>query len=260
LLNPVLDRAFSPLLGQPTAGRQVTDAVTEAGRYVSDFGGGRRTLGGEVARELRKANVRLNPAATPPAKTLGGEVRRNFEIGANQGELAADVAPFFVAGPGAIPVGRMATRVRPLTKADYRKHPEERAAWLAEPYTGRGHHSWAQAKMLKVEKKLDSLGLGLLSKALARYRESPFNVLKPEGMTNGQFLPLHVGVDPSYHGGNAPKHVDGGRWSAKDLHFAKYPWHLQTWRGIPGPLKARIGGGVVSMQVAADAMADRDDD
>src|SRR5690606_27697338 len=96
-----------------------------------------------------------------------------------------------------------------------------------------------------------------VAKALAKYRESPFNVLRPEGVTNGQFLRTHVAVDPNYHGGKLPKSVNGGRWSAKEWGFEKYDRDRQMWHGAPGPLKARVIGGVLSAGGAADEIGGR---
>jgi hypothetical protein len=70
------------------------------------------------------------------------------------------------------------------------------------------------------------------------YSDSVFNVLKPEGMSRGDFYELHYKVDPSYNGGT----VKGERWNGAELGLKKYGLAGRLWHGSPPPLKARVGG------------------
>jgi hypothetical protein len=95
LLNPA-DRFFSP------PGEAAWDHVIGAGdrfvgyakRAISDPAG----VGKDIRNRLQRADIDLNPYATPMAETFPGELRRNFHIGANQGEAAFDVGSLFVGG------------------------------------------------------------------------------------------------------------------------------------------------------------------
>ena len=70
------------------------------------------------------------------------------------------------------------------------------------------------------------------------YSDGIFNVLRPEGVSRGDFYELHYKVDPKYHGGG----VKGERWSGADLGLHKYGLVGRLWHGSPPPLKARVGG------------------
>ena len=45
-----------------------------------------------------RLNVRLNPEATPPASTFGGEMRRQAGVGLNQGEMLFDLGSVLYGG------------------------------------------------------------------------------------------------------------------------------------------------------------------
>ena len=70
------------------------------------------------------------------------------------------------------------------------------------------------------------------------YSDSVFNVLKPEGISRGDFYELHYKVDRHYHGGKAKE----DRWRGEALGFQKYGPAGRLWHGSPLPLKARVGG------------------
>jgi len=71
------------------------------------------------------------------------------------------------------------------------------------------------------------------------YSDSVFNVLKPEGISRGDFYELHYKVDPKFRGARV---IPGEGWSGKKLGLERYGLAGQLWQGSPPPLKARVGG------------------
>jgi hypothetical protein len=70
------------------------------------------------------------------------------------------------------------------------------------------------------------------------YNDSVFNVLRPQGISRGDFYELHYKVDPSYKGGG----VKGEKWNGEALGLQKYGLAGRIGHGSPPPLKARVGG------------------
>ena len=106
------------------------------------------------------------------------------------------------------------------------------AAHLAAPYpaSNMGSHFIPRRTELP-----DFLGGGPLPKS---YSDGVFNVLKPEGISRGDFYELHYKVDPKFHGTG----VKGESWSGKELRLRRYGPAGRIWHGSPPPLKARVGG------------------
>lgn len=201
-----------------------------------------RAAAGQVVEKAREMQRELDPLATPEAQTLGGEARRNFDIGQHQGELLVDIVPYAIGGgelKGAI---ELATRTKAGRIA---KHVAEGfsptdAAYLAEPYKGAGHHS-----LLPQRAALPQwAGGGPIPRAIL---DSPFNVLKPAGMSRGEFYELHSGVDPYFWGTGLQR--GGGSWSAKRLGISKYELPQRLWYGTPSATKRAIAGVGVTGQV-----------
>jgi hypothetical protein len=90
------------------------------------------------AQAFHRANLALNPGASPVAHTVAAEGQRRFGIGQNQGEVAFNVLAGMVAPEAmaarALPVEEQVTRwmAKGLT--------EPQARYMAEPYAGMGHH------------------------------------------------------------------------------------------------------------------------
>lgn len=212
-------------------GDAAIDQVVDAAKGVFDYARNGFAHPESVARDIRdkthQAHVSLDPMATPVAITFPGELRRNFGIGQNQGELAFDVGSFAVGGPFAKGVGRLAELRKAATPAKYlgQGFSPDVAAHLAEPYKGRGHHFGPRR-----------LGLP------PAYSESAFNVLNPEGISRGDHYELHYRVDPSFHAAPLPPRLGGGSWRGQALGLEKYGPVGRIWHGSPGPLKARVGG------------------
>jgi hypothetical protein len=247
LLNP-LDSIINP------RGEAAWDKVIDKAEGYVDYAktaiSNPRMVLDDVNAEAARMNARLNPHATPPAKTFRGEVRRNFDIGLNRGEVAADVGAFVYGGPLLRGVGELGAGRKALTAADYiaRGVPLNTARYFEQPYRGIGHHAVARSSKLP-----PWLGGGPVPRIVV---ESPLTRVKPRDVTNGEFFPLHYGVDKFYHGGKVPAEFGGGGWSGKKLGWDKYGPIDRAWYGTPAPLKVAAGAGVVGTGAVVDSLWD----
>jgi hypothetical protein len=105
----------------------------------------------------------------------------------------------------------------------------KQAEYLALPYKGMGEHFFPRR-------------FGLPES----FSESRFNVLKPDGITRGDFYRLHYMVDSSYHGSPLPRAMGKG-WSGKKLGLEKYDLPRKLWYGSPRPLKVVAGGNAAAV-------------
>lgn len=112
-----------------------------------------------VKRGLHDWRATIDPTATPKAATATGEIRRQFPIGLNEGELAGDVLSLFYGGAELKPL-RLARLARASTAAERaalrasklgpwsptaahymaKGIPPGLAEQFATPYEGWGHH------------------------------------------------------------------------------------------------------------------------
>jgi hypothetical protein len=195
---------------------------------------------------LDHLNVRLNSEAQPPANTFTSEMRRQATLGLNQGEFLFDAGSLLYGGAeakGLTGLGKAAEAAGPA-KYVARGIEPGLADYFATPYTGTGHHYWPRRTNLPAP-----LGGGPLPPMIS---DSPFFLLKPEGIETGEMLERHYKVDPRYHGGSIPAEFRGGSWSGKDLGWKKYDQLGRLWYGAPTPLKAVAGGGVVGAGALVD--------
>jgi hypothetical protein len=224
LIDPNLDRLLSP---EQSASDQLAKAARGAGTYVGKAVADPRMVVDDLKAQAHQMRVDLDPSATPVAPTFAGELRRNFDIGQNQGELAFDIGSLWVGGPAAKTAkgfGRI-SNVGNVDRYAAQGFSPEAARRLAMPYPrkGMGAHFIPRAEKLPVE-----------------YSDSVFNVLKPEGISKGDFYELHFKTDPQYHGG--PIIRRGDSWSGRRLGLERYGPIGRLWHGSPTPLKARVGG------------------
>lgn len=105
------------------------------------------------------------------------------------------------------------------------------AEYLAMPYplTGKGHHSFITQAM---GRKYN------LPKWVV---DNPLNVLKPNGISRGDFYELHYKVDPYFFNANFPTAI-GGSWRGSSLGLEKYGTAGRIWYSIPTSLKVTVGG------------------
>lgn len=208
----------------------------------------------KVAAKGRELRRDLDPSATRRAPTVTGEIRRNFDIGRNQGEVVFDVAGLAVGG-AELKAASMAARI---SKADRiamhqaQGFTKAKATHLAGPYTGRGHHAIIPERARLPE----WAGGGAVPRAIL---DSPFNVLKPEGITRGEFYPLHSKVDSHFYGTGFPRRMGPGGWSSKALGIDKYGLPERIWYGTPGPTKALAGAAAVEAGGALNEMLKGDE-
>lgn len=242
-LHP-LDRLTSP------PGQRATDQVAAVTGAALNYAKNGFSNPQDVARDLKRAahraRIDLDPRATPVADTFAGELRRNFYIGKNQGETLFNVGSLAVGGPYAKAVGRFVDAKAAATPAKYiaQGYSERAANYLAEPYPakGKGHHFVPQDRGLP-----------------KWYSDGEFNVLRPPGISRGDFYELHSKVDRRYGGAKLPKKFGGEHWTAAKSGIQTYGPLGRLVHGSPGPLKARVGGLAASVGEAAYNFEDRHD-
>lgn len=213
------------------ASRNFSSATAD---YVQKATANPRSVVTDVTETAKQWRRDLDPTATPAAPTFAGELRRNFDIAQNQGELLFDVGSLFVGGPAAKAVKGLprAANVGNTEKYLAQGFSPRAAAHLSDPYpsSNMGSHFIPRRTRLP-----DFLGGGPLPKD---YMDGPFNRLVPPGISRGDFYELHYEVDPRFYGTG----VRGERWSGRDLGLERRGPVGRFWYGSPAPLKARVGG------------------
>ncbi|HEX2800562.1 MAG TPA: hypothetical protein VHN73_00710 [Phenylobacterium sp.] len=239
LLNP-LDRVMSP--HGESAEEQLGRATRNTARAVGDYVRKGVNDPNGVLEDIRDVgqqwNRDLNPAATPVASTFAGELRRNFDIGRNQGEVLFDVGSLVVGGPAAKAVKGLSRAANLGNDAKYlaQGFSPKVAAYLAEPYpaSGMGSHFIPRRARLP-----ESFGGGPLPKS---YMDGPFNRLAPPDISRSDLYELHYQVDPKFNVARLPADVGGGVWHGGKIGLESHGLPGRLWHGAPAPLKARVGG------------------
>jgi hypothetical protein len=194
LANP-LDVVLSP------PGQAAQDKVADAAKGVVDYfeTSTLRKLASDAGNQVHRFVASVDPTATPQSPSLTGEIARNFKIGMNQGELAFDVGSALYGGAEAKGLEALGRTAEAVTPAKYlaRGYSPELADYFASPYDGVGHHLLPRGVVDKWPDGLKGIGRTI--------SESPFFLLKPEGISKGDFYHLHYGVDPGYYGGKQGK-------------------------------------------------------
>lgn len=244
------NRLFNPLdLIAPADGRpawaQLGDGAADMLYGVGNALGHPVAMARTIDQRAAALAKRIDPSLTPRAPTFGGELRRMYDAGRAQGGLAVDVASLAGMVAPAKLSGKLDRLKPPSTPEKYmdQGYSPGRSLDFAKPYDGKGHHS-VFAERFRLPK---NLGGGKLPKAVM---ESRYNVLKPEGITKGDFYELHYAVDKHFHGTGFPRDFPGESWSGKQLGLTKAPFGVRHWRGTPTPTKTKAGGtvGVVGGQ------------
>jgi hypothetical protein len=231
-------------------GEAAWDKVFHAGKGVVDYTtnaiSNPKAIANDVGAGLRRFQVKIDPAASPPASTLADEAARNFNIGLNRGETAFDAVSLLYGGAEAKGLAELGRISEGVGAAKYlaRGYPKGLSEYFATPYEGGGHHFLPQRTELPAW-----LGGGPVPPVISN---SPLFLLKPPNMSTGDFLERHFQVDPHYYGGKIPKEFGGGRWSGKKLGWQKHDRLGRLWYGSPAPLKAVTGAGVVGAGAAVD--------
>lgn len=227
LLDPVdakINGAANSALGRLS--NAANGAVDYIEKGIADPGG----VASDFKRLGHQLYVDTVPSATPMANTFGAEMARNFRLGANQGELGWDIGSLLFGGPAAKALPRLAAVAEETGPAKFidQGFSPEKAEYLAAPYDGMGHHNFPRNALKPIQ----------LPQLLS---DSIFNVLKPNGMSRGDFYELHYRVDPRFHGTGFPGAVGGGGWSGKKIGLEKYGPVGRLWNGSPAALNAAAG-------------------
>jgi hypothetical protein len=220
LLNPD-DLKLGP---EKSVWGQVLDATIAAGNYVNKGLADPASVGDDIRNKVHQFHVDLDPTASPMADTLAGEMQRRFGIGANQGELGWDVGSLALGSPALKAVEGLGAVGDATSAAEFAGmgFSPAQAARLAEPYTGLGHHS------VMAQALANDLGV---PKAI---QDSSFNLVRPDGMNQGDFYRFHFQTDPQYYGSGFSRKI-GGSWSGKRLGLQKYGLLDRFWYGTPTP-------------------------
>lgn len=243
ILNP-LDRVLNPPDQRPL--QPIANTANSIINYVANAGAHPEVVARNAGNLLQKWNTELNPDATPQAATLGGELNRNFQIGMNQGEAAIDVAPLAFGVGGVKAVSRLLPISEAAERAKFLKQgfSPEAAARLARPYEGMGHHFNPRRFQIKENYSGVSTPKFLVGEKLPSWlSNSPFNVLKPRNISQGDFYELHYKVDPQFYGAAIKRGSPGWSGKALGLEDQRYGPLGRLWNGSPAPLN--IASGVV---------------
>ena len=241
LANPY-EAATAPL-GE-TAWDELFGAASDLRTHAADRAAHPEALRADVVGTLRKVRTDVDPTATRSAESLPDELKRRFEVGKNQGELAFDVGSTLY-GAGELKalsklnfLSEEARTANALKRATRLANGDPRLAQnFMEPYEGMGHHVIGRKQSMPAY-----LGGGLYPKAIV---ESPLFVIDGQGMRKGEFLERHVGVDDDYYGGKIPARYGGGTWSGEKLGWTKYGPSKKAWFGTTKPMKMVVGAGVL---------------
>lgn len=206
------------------------NAVRHPGRAVAD-----------VKAAARKANISLNPAVSLQAPTFAGELKRNFDIGVNQGDAGFQVGSMLVPAGAVAKVARVGTLPRVAQEAKYlaQGFSPERAARLASPYKGMGHHFYPRSGAPETYLGFKTPDVLQNFKLPREVSDSVFNVLKPRGISYGDMYALHFKVDPNFKTARLPG--KGPAWNGKALGLKKYDALGRLWHGSPAPLHGTVG-------------------
>jgi hypothetical protein len=109
----------------------------------------------------------------------------------------------------------------------------EMAARLVQAYKGMGHH-------FSPRRFLEKIG------APKWIVDSPFNVLKPRGMTTGDFYRLHFLVDPKARSFRVGKAYGGKSWVGKKFGLETYDRLGRFVEGAPDALRQTVGFGTAA--------------
>ncbi|HPA38019.1 MAG TPA: hypothetical protein PLV04_04695 [Phenylobacterium sp.] len=253
-----LTNPWDQLLSLPgeNARSQLIRSELQAADYVADRFKHPEALVQDIRRVAHKARVDLDPAASPEGGTVADEARRRFDIGMNEGELGFNVGTAYAGGPGAKVVGKSARFFRKADSVERylaRGYSAEAAQHLMQPYeNGAGSHYLPQWQF-REGGPLDGVPF------MKAFKDSDWNVSKPEGMTRGQFYDYHFEVDPSYYGAKLPSGVPEKGWSGKRMGLKKRGPLGRFWFGMPAPLKARLLGGAGTFGGTVQSVSEDED-
>jgi hypothetical protein len=227
--------------GRAEAANQARDEIHGALQYGRSVVANPGRLVGDAAAAGKATVQSMNPFSGPPADTAWDEMQHEFGIGMNAGEAAANVAGFFgggeaIAGLRAVRAFE-ATREANIAKSMAQGLDRETAEYLSKSYEGMGHHAIIPQRFetISSEKWGIPIPAALEGKKIPKWiMDSPLNVSKPRGMSQGDFYDYHYGVDGKFHGARLPAGLNDGKgWSGKRLNQERYSLPQRLWDGTP---------------------------
>jgi hypothetical protein len=261
LINP-LDRVLSP------PGQSATDQMIRAAQGPADYIAhgllDPASFGHDVIDKIHQFHVDVDPKASPPDPDPAREQARNFKIGENQGELALEGAALLFGGAASKVLGRLGPISEAAGAAKFKGlgFSDAQAARLARPYNGVGHHFIPQRTKVPASVAGVPLPSTVAGQPLPAFIiDSPFNILKPTNISQGDFYGLHSQVDPYFHGTRIGVKDGGGSWSMKKAQLEKHGLLGNLWYGSPAPLNAAAGGlGIAGLSNFDDSEDDSEGD
>jgi hypothetical protein len=190
------------------------------------------------------------------ADTLPGEVRRNFLIGANQGELDANLVPLLFGAEGLKGLSALRLADKEARAGLLAKYYPQATDYFGALYDGAGHHYFSQRGG-----NFANMGGAPLPAPLRQLplpnalRDSELFRLRPEGITNDEMFSRHIQSDPEYFGGRMPAEYGGG-WSGGKAGLQKLSPALRRWYGASPQLKVTVGAGAIGGAAAASYLDD----
>ena len=118
---------------------------------------------------------------------------------------------------------------------------DDMARDLAKPYNGEGHHGTFR-KETSTAPRGKKRQPGPIPDSLV---ESDINILKPSGISKGDFYELHMSVDPTFRSATASKGLGISAYTRQMFGLENHtPSFLdRNWRGTTTEMKIIIGGG-----------------
>jgi hypothetical protein len=193
-------------------------------------------LASDVLSGAKAANRSLNPLATPIPDTASGAFVHELGIGANTGETLTNIVGAFAAPEVAAGIDAArtfaATREASIAKHMGQGFDEPTARYLSKPYEGMGDHALISRSQNAILGFKTSLLKGVPIPDWIK--DSPLNVSKPRGMSQGDFYEYHYAVDSQFYGAGLPRDLNGGKgWSGKRVGAERYSGAEQLWARTP---------------------------
>jgi hypothetical protein len=247
---------FAESLTSPEGRAKALDEAKTSTHNALQYGRSVMANPSRLANDAASAGVdavhNLVPFTTPMARTASGELGHEFGIGMNAGETATNVAGL-IAAPEVFEGLNAARTFAATREADVARRmaqgfDEPTARYLAKGYEGGGDHAL-------IPRRQDSI-VGIPTPRLKKVQipdwimNSPLNVSKPRGMSQGDFYEYHYGVDPRFYGARLPRDLNGGKgWSGKRLGAERYSGPGRVWARTPQIWKDTatldvMGGGI----------------
>jgi hypothetical protein len=212
---------------------------------------GSTRLAGSTARGLSgrfRSPLDLNSALRKHAQLRTSRVE-GVDVAAATPGLGEQFRRFLNVYPDAADPSRRAQLVARYM-AQGKSEAEARALSAPLGRKAMGEHWISRSRIDDLFVSLTELGHYRAAEFVRRFRDSRFNVLKPRGISRGEFERLHYLVDPARFGGSfGPQSVF--RFSGAREGLLKYGSLRRVWFGTPTRTKIVIGAGAVGAGVGA---------